>query len=118
MKTTSCPPASSPTLLSYEAFTADPERGLRAVCEFLGEPYRRSLLKDFDVQEVRVAHWEGSPLLYGRIITTTTKEWRDYLSEQDARRVEELLLPELARFGYRRHVKAGSADLAGAGGQD
>jgi predicted metal-dependent hydrolase len=102
-------------LLSYEAFTADPERELRAVCEFLGEPYRRSLLKNFDVQEVRVAHWEGSSLLYERI-TTTTKEWRDYLSEQDARRVEELLLPELARFGYRRHVTAGSADLAGAGG--
>jgi hypothetical protein len=36
---------------------------------------------------------------------TTTKNWRDYLSEPDARRVEELLAPELARFGYESAVR-------------
>ena len=46
---------------------------------------------------------EGSSLLYSSI-TTTTKNWRDYLSEPDARRVEELLAPELALFGYARAV--------------
>ena len=51
----------------------------------------------------RIAHWEGSSLLYSAI--TTTKNWRDHLSEPDARRVEELLSPELARFGYARATR-------------
>ena len=61
-------------------------------------------MANFDVDEARVAHWEGSSLLY-RPVTTTTKNWRDYLSEPDARRVEELLGPELARFGYPSAVR-------------
>jgi hypothetical protein len=91
-------------LLSYEAFTADPEWELRAVCEFLDEPYERSLGKSFDVEEARVAHWEGSSLLDSQV-TTTTKNWRDYISERDANLVEELLGPELARFGYLSAVR-------------
>jgi hypothetical protein len=91
-------------LLAYEAFTADPERELTAVCAFLGEPYDPSLLDSFDLDEARVAHWEGSSVLYGKI-RTATKNWRDYLSEPDARRVEELLAPELDRFGYERAVR-------------
>jgi hypothetical protein len=38
-------------------------------------------------------------------VTTTTKNWRDYLSEPEARRVEGLLGPELARFGYPSAVR-------------
>jgi hypothetical protein len=91
-------------LLSYEAFTADPEAELRAACEFVGEPPDPGLLSGFDVEEAKIAHWEGSSLLYSKI-TTTTKNWRDYLSERDARRVEELLEPELARFGYARATR-------------
>ena len=84
---------------SYEAFTADPEWELRAICEFLDEPYEWSLPQSFDADEARVAHWEGSSVLYSQV-TTTTKNWRDYISERDANLVEELLSPELARFGY------------------
>ena len=91
-------------LLSYEAFTADPEAELRAVCGFVGEPFDQGLLSGLDVEEAKVAHWEGSSLLYSAI-TTTTKNWRDYLSEPDARRVEELLAPELGRFGYARATR-------------
>jgi hypothetical protein len=81
-----------------------PGAELRAACEFVGEPYDPGLLSGLDVEEARVAHWEGSSLLYSAI-TTTTKNWRDYLSEADARRVEELLGPELARFGYARAAR-------------
>jgi hypothetical protein len=91
-------------LLSYEAFTADPEWALRTICEFLDEPYQRSLLQSFDVEEARVAHWEGSSLLYSQV-TTTTKNWRDYISERDANLVEELLRPELAELGYQSAVR-------------
>jgi hypothetical protein len=91
-------------LLAYEAFTADPGRELAAVCAFLGEPFDPALLDSFEVEEAKVAHWEGSSVLYGRIVTTT-KDWRQYLSEPDARRVEALLGPELARFGYASAVR-------------
>src|SRR6266496_3400973 len=90
-------------LVRYESFTADPEGELRGVCGFLGEPFEEGVLKNFDVDRVRWAHWEGSSLLYGRI-TQSTKDWRDYLSAADARRVEDRLLPEMTQFGYQRHV--------------
>jgi hypothetical protein len=64
------------------------------------------LLEDDDAWRAfstRIAHWEGSSLLDSAI--TTTKKWRDHLSEPDARRVEELLGPELARFGYARATR-------------
>jgi hypothetical protein len=63
-----------------------------------------SPLQSFDVEEARVAHWEGSSLLYTQV-TTTTKNWRDYISERDANLVEELLDPELAQFGYQSAVR-------------
>jgi hypothetical protein len=91
-------------LLSYEAFTADPQWELRAICEFVDEPYQPSLLQSIDVEEARVAHWEGSSLLYTQV-TTTTKNWRDYISERDASLVEKLLGPELAQFGYQSAVR-------------
>jgi hypothetical protein len=92
-------------LLSYEAITADPKRELTAICGFLDEPFDPGMLGGFDVEEARVAHWEGSSLLYGKITTTTTKDWRQYLSEPAARRIEALLGPELARFGYDSAVR-------------
>jgi hypothetical protein len=61
------------------------------------------MLKSFDTDEVRWTCWEGSSLLY-RPITTSTKEWHDYLSPADARRIEDFLLPEMIRFGYQRHA--------------
>jgi hypothetical protein len=90
-------------LISYESFTADPEGELRAICGFLAEPFEGQLLRNFDADQARWAHWEGSSLLYGQIVQST-KDWRDYLSAADARRLEDLLLPELTRFGYQRHV--------------
>jgi hypothetical protein len=69
-----------------------------------GRAVRASLGKSFDVEEARVAHWEGSSLLDSQV-TTTTKNWRDYISERDANLVEELLGPELARFGYLSAVR-------------
>ena len=48
----------------------------------------------------------GFDALYSQVTTTTTtKNWRDYISERDAILVEELLDPELARFGYLSTVR-------------
>jgi hypothetical protein len=90
-------------LLSYESFTDDPRQQLRRICDFLGERFEAQMLANFDVGQTRWAHWEGSTLLYQQI-TPTTKDWRDYLSPADARRIENLLHPEMTRFGYQRHV--------------
>lgn len=90
-------------LVRYESFTAAPQRALRDICSFLDEPFEEALLKGFDVDAVRWAHWEGSSLLYGQI-TESTKDWRDYLSPADARCIEDSLFPEMTGFGYQRHV--------------
>jgi hypothetical protein len=90
-------------LVCYESFTTDPESELRDICSFLNEPFEERMLKSFDTGEVRWAHWEGSSLLY-RPVAAKTKDWHDYLSPADARRIEDSLLPEMTRFGYQRHA--------------
>ena len=99
-------------LVRYESFTADPERGLREICGFLGEPFEPGLLGGFDADRARWAHWEGSSVLYGPVVQTT-KDWTDYLSAADARRVEDELAPEMRRFGYRRHLPSAGAAAGG-----
>jgi Sulfotransferase family len=90
-------------LVRYESFTANPQQELRDICSFLDEPFEAQMLRQFDADEVRWAHWEGSSLLYGQIIQRT-KDWRDYLSPADARRLEDSLFPQMIRFGYQRRV--------------
>jgi hypothetical protein len=90
-------------LVRYETFTADPEQELRDICAFLDEPFEAAMLDDLDIERSRWAHSEGSRVLYGPIIQST-KDWRDYLSLEQARRIEDKLITEMTRFGYQRYV--------------
>lgn len=90
-------------LVRYEDFTADASVAMRAVCAFVGEP--------FDAEVVRLGDdgygaWDVDPHLYGSIVPVT-KDWRAFLSEAEARSLEDALATEMAVLGYSRYTTAG-----------
>jgi hypothetical protein len=76
-------------LVPYEAFTKEPEQMLRAICEFVGEPFVEFMLRNLAGGSWRVAHWERSSN-YGQV-TSETKDRREFISWGQAREIEERL---------------------------
>ncbi len=86
--------------ITYEALTGDPATQLRELCEFLGEPFASGPLLD-DVEVRRDEH--GSPRLRARL-APNEKDWKAFLSEAEAREVEDALAPSMQRLGYPRYT--------------
>jgi hypothetical protein len=83
-------------LVRYEALTGEPERELRAICEFLGEPFDEvSLLGERQV--ARDDH--GSPNPRARLVANY-KRWSEFISAEDAGAIESRLTGPMARLGY------------------
>jgi hypothetical protein len=82
-------------LIRYEEFTKQTEAILSRIWDFLGESGPLPVIKD--VRD-RVT-WDIDPLLYASV-TPKTKDWRDYLSPEEAKIVEARLQDILARAGY------------------
>jgi len=82
--------------LRYESLTADPEASLRALCAFLREEYDPALMEAGDERD---AH--GSPQVGGRL-AHSRKRWHDFVSLEDARRLEAAVGPALGRWSYER----------------
>ena len=82
-------------LIRYEEFTEQTETTLSGIWDFLGESGPLPVI--MDVRD-RVT-WDIDPLLYAPV-TPKTKDWRDYLSAEEAKRVEARLQDILARAGY------------------
>jgi len=83
-------------LLTYEQLTGAPEESLRAVCEFIGEPFDRANLLEAP-EERRDAH--GSPKPSSRLVANR-KDWREWLSEEEASKIEAHLPNEMRRLGF------------------
>lgn len=86
-------------LVSYERFTGDPAQELHRVCEFLGEPFEPSMIEEPDPDPGR---WKGDPLLWGPVVPVT-KRWQDYMTPEEARRIEDRLQTTMRRLGYEAH---------------
>lgn len=82
--------------IKYEDFTRDPGSELRALCEFLEEPFEPSAVEEPNPDLDR---WRGDPHLWGRIVTVT-KDWREYVTAAEARFIQGRLSPVMSRLGY------------------
>jgi hypothetical protein len=87
-------------LVRYEDLTADPERALAALCDFIGEPFDRESLLGA-VASQRDAG--GSPDNRGRI-AANPKRWSDWLAEVEAVALEDALADVMPRLGYARYT--------------
>ncbi len=87
-------------VVRYERLTQQPREVIRELCEFLGEPFDEPTLFD----EVQVERDEfGSPRPRQRIVVNE-KDWREFLSDEDARTVETRTADRMARLAYARYT--------------
>lgn len=87
-------------VVRYEDFTGDPAATMRAVCAFVGEPFEAGAVR---LSDEGYGRWEVDPHLYGSVVSET-KDWRSFLTVEDARALEDDLGPELLQFSYDRYT--------------
>jgi len=80
--------------VGYEALLARPEATLRAICDFLDEPFHDGMVEP-------AAPPPGAARdLAGTIARSNTERWRSELSTEERRVFESVAGPTLADFGY------------------
>ena len=85
----------------YETFTASPESTLEEICRFLGVAHTPETLEELEDPD-GWAHWEQSRHLYEGI-KVHTKRWQDFCNDEDARRIQDELRPQMELLGYERY---------------
>lgn len=85
--------------IMYEELVNYPENTIQKICKFLDESYEENcLIQD----ETNLAKFEVDPYLFGKI-KKVTKDWSDFVSETDARYIEDGLQAVMNRLGYSRY---------------
>lgn len=81
--------------LSYEDLVANPEPTIKRLCGFLNIDYDRNCIEggEKNILDLR------DPLL-SEPIQSKTKDWSDYLSEDEVNQLQHLLLDDLESLGY------------------
>jgi hypothetical protein len=83
-------------MIRYEDFTRRPDREFEAICEFLREPYESDAVTE---QTPDLGRWKGDPYLWGEIIPVT-KNWRDFITVDEANVIQTGLGQIMDRLGY------------------
>jgi len=99
--------------IRYEELTADPERVVRGVCEFLHEDFTPEMLRYHERREGKVARGEASfhKRLTGQVDNQQVERWRRDATEEFVLGFEGLAGAELVRYGYRLSGYAPTAEL-------
>ncbi len=86
--------------IRYEDFTSNPQAILPNICNFLGEPYQEACIPE---NQKKSSEWQIDPNLFGGI-KKTTKTWMDFMSEDEARFIEEGVSKIMYQVGYPRYT--------------
>jgi hypothetical protein len=89
--------------LRYEHLVRDPEGELRAVCEFIGEPYEASMLGMAGAADFRDAGGNSSfgRFSAGEISPRSVGRFREVLSPRDIAFVQRVAGAEMRSLGYQ-----------------
>ncbi len=87
-------------LMRYESFTSDPVGEFRELCRYLGEPFEASCVEE---REPDLDRHPADPHLFGEIVPTT-KDWRSWVEETDAERIEHRLREPMRSLGYQPYT--------------
>lgn len=86
-------------VISYEEFVHRPHEEFEELCRFLGEPFEPSCVegKSEEIDDPR------DPFLSSPIVSST-KSWRDFLTDRECLFIEESLREDMEFLGYRPRV--------------
>lgn len=83
----------------YEDLVLDPERTLRALFQFIGEPFEPSVL-EFHAQARVLGNESSADQVVRRLSTHSVGRWQRDLREKDQQSVKEVIGPMLQQLGY------------------
>lgn len=86
--------------IQYEHLIRHPEKTIREILQFLGEPFEEQCVK---LQEPEHLHWKVDPHLFNEI-KTKTKDWREFIEKAEAEYIESSLAMPMKRLGYQRYT--------------
>jgi len=86
--------------IRYEDLTTNPRETLQRIFSFLGEEYEEQCLVEDETDQM---YWEIDPLLFNKI-RTKTKNWRDYIEQDEAEYIESTLKTSIEQLGYKRYT--------------
>jgi len=86
--------------IRYEDFTNSPQETLKRILFFLGERYEEQYVVG---DETDKAYWDVDPYLFADI-RRKTKEWREYIRQEEAEFIEVTLKQSMERLGYERYT--------------
>jgi hypothetical protein len=87
-------------LVSYERFTSDPNSSFQRICDWLGEPFEPDAVEE-DAPEP--GRWQGDPQLWAGIVTTT-KDWQEFVSSEEAVVIQQRLQGIMRAFDYQTRI--------------
>jgi hypothetical protein len=87
-------------LIRYEDFTHKCEAEFKKICSFLKEPYEEEAIIE---QNPDLTKWKPDPHLFGEI-TPKTKNWKDYISLDDASYIEFELSDVMKMLNYQKYT--------------
>lgn len=91
-------------MLKYESFINNPQLITSSICDFLEEPYEEML----PAKEGK--NWKVDPHLYGEI-KEKTKNWNDFVDEDEARFIEDRLSEIMHQLDYSRYTLVDTASI-------
>lgn len=83
-------------LLRYEDFVHSPKSEFRKICDFLNEPFEELPIRE-DEPSLKI---EGVNPNLSKKIQEKTKDWADYLSEDEAQTIEAELKDVMKKYKY------------------
>lgn len=85
-------------LVKYEDLTSNTKAILQRICQFLDEQYEETMITG----ESEPKNWRN-PYLY-KPLTTKTKNWQDYISNTEAKFIEDQLHQVMRQLDYFRYT--------------
>lgn len=87
-------------LIAYRDLATTPGASIRQILSFLDLPFEEGCIpRDDSSQDT----WGEDPLLFGSL-TAHSKDWRDHISINCARQIEERLSSTMEMLGYQRYT--------------
>ena len=86
-------------IIKYEELTANPEHTLQKICEFLEEKFEENMIPTGAAPNKA----KYSPFLGGKVVQKT-KEWGEFLDEDEAQLVESILSKLMQKLNYPQYT--------------